>query len=129
MDKNFAAALDRKLKTLGVPILGVSIKDPDNVSTWRIDYAPEATAQQRTYGDSLIAAFDKDAVPVALVPLALDDLVRYLAGQAGQTVDQFTAAIRAVKPTEVVKRTRAAASRATKRRATVTTHEPIGRHK
>ena len=53
-----AARLDAALKAAGIPVLGVSIGDPANRATWRLDYAPNATAQQRTDGEALRLAFD-----------------------------------------------------------------------
>lgn len=40
------------------PIAGVSIGQIGDKSTWRVDYTPEATAQQRTDAAAIVAAFD-----------------------------------------------------------------------
>lgn len=53
-----AERLDRALRAAAIPILGVSIGDEQNRATWRIDYHPSATAQQRSDGEALRASFD-----------------------------------------------------------------------
>ena len=40
------------------PISGVSIGRLDDKSTWRIDFKPEATVQQRTDAQAVVGAFD-----------------------------------------------------------------------
>jgi len=40
------------------PILGVSIGSRDDKSTWRIDFKPEVTAQQKLNAQAVIDAFD-----------------------------------------------------------------------
>lgn len=45
------------------PIAGVSIGRWDDKATWRIDFAPEATAEQRGAAAVTLGAFDPDAVP------------------------------------------------------------------
>jgi hypothetical protein len=49
--------LDRALRLAGIPIVGVSGNEADR-SSWRIDYHPSATAQQRTDGETLRGTFD-----------------------------------------------------------------------
>ncbi|WFS07795.1 hypothetical protein [Methylobacterium sp. 391_Methyba4] len=39
------------------PILGVSLGDPDNRATWRIDFDPAATTSQRRAATALLATF------------------------------------------------------------------------
>lgn len=46
------------------PILGVSIGDPEDKDTWRIDYAVNATQNQITAAQAAVTAFDPDAPPV-----------------------------------------------------------------
>jgi hypothetical protein len=53
-----AARLTRALQQAGIPILGVSIGQETDRATWRIDYAPAATAQHRTDGETLRQTFD-----------------------------------------------------------------------
>jgi protein-disulfide isomerase-like protein with CxxC motif len=48
--------LTRRLAAAGVPVTGIS-RD-------RIDYADEATVEQRADGDAILAAWDWDATPV-----------------------------------------------------------------
>jgi hypothetical protein len=58
---NIAAMLTRALERLGIPIFGVSIGNPLDRATWRIDYKPEATAQQIASGDALKLSYDPQA--------------------------------------------------------------------
>ena len=44
------------------PILGVSIGDPADKSTWRIDFAPQATQAQRQAALDAVETFDPGAV-------------------------------------------------------------------
>lgn len=53
-----ATLLDSALKAVGIPIDGVSVKDQDDRRTWVIRYAPNATKQQITDGNTLLATFD-----------------------------------------------------------------------
>lgn len=53
-----AARLDRALRAVPVPILGVTIGVEADRATWVIHYAPEATLADRTTGDALRLAFD-----------------------------------------------------------------------
>jgi hypothetical protein len=48
-----AEGFDRALKRAGIPIVGVSIGDPLDRSTWMVTYAPEATFQHQAAGDEL----------------------------------------------------------------------------
>ncbi len=43
------------------PIDGVSIGDPQNKSTWRVDYSQGATPQQIAAAQAVVAAFDPSA--------------------------------------------------------------------
>jgi hypothetical protein len=43
------------------PIVGVSVGKLADKATWRIDFAPEATAEQRTAAQAALQAFDPDA--------------------------------------------------------------------
>lgn len=55
---NLAAMFARALTRAGIPIVGISIGTETDRSTWRIDYRPEATAQQRIDGDALRLSYD-----------------------------------------------------------------------
>jgi hypothetical protein len=46
------------------PISGLMIGDPSNKASWTIQFSPEATAEQRSAAQGVIAAFDLDAPPV-----------------------------------------------------------------
>lgn len=57
--------LERALRDAGIPIDGVSVGDPANRATWRAFYQANATAAQRTQGDTLLATIDpQDAATV-----------------------------------------------------------------
>lgn len=56
-----AASLTRVLQRGGIPILGVSIGRYADRQTWRIDFAPEATAAQRATAQTILEGFDPDA--------------------------------------------------------------------
>ena len=51
------AVLDNQINAV-CPINGVAIGDAISKSTWRIDFKPEATAQQRSDAQAVVAAFD-----------------------------------------------------------------------
>jgi hypothetical protein len=53
-----AAQLTFALQDAGIPIISVSIGTPGDRSTWRIEYAPTVTEQQRIDGDNLRVTFD-----------------------------------------------------------------------
>ena len=50
------------------PVVGLSIGDRNNRATWRIDFAPEATQQQKDAAAAVIASFDPNA------PQTIDEL-------------------------------------------------------
>jgi hypothetical protein len=49
------------------PVVGVSIGEETEKDTWQIDFAPEATEQQRAAAEAVIAELDPTA-PVAEAP-------------------------------------------------------------
>ena len=53
----FIVALDMRIKAV-CPIQGVSVGTRDDKSTWRIDFKPEATVQQRADAQAVVAAFN-----------------------------------------------------------------------
>lgn len=57
---NIAAKLDAAIKAV-CPIHGVSIGRADDKQTWRIDYADDATAEQREAAQSVLVSFNPDA--------------------------------------------------------------------
>ena len=57
MDSRTVVLLDQRLKAVA-PVGGISIGDSRDKSTWRIDFKPEATAQQRADAQAVVAAFD-----------------------------------------------------------------------
>jgi hypothetical protein len=54
IEAGFQAALDRA----GIPVTGVSFGLLADRTTWRIDYQPQATAQQRSDGEALKLSYD-----------------------------------------------------------------------
>lgn len=60
-----AAALDHALKAAGLPIVGVSVGNPDDRSTWTIHYAENATDEQRATAAAVLRTFN---LAVAVVP-------------------------------------------------------------
>lgn len=57
---DLAARLDYLVRSLGIPIDGVSIGSVTDRATWKCQYRPEATTAQRTQGDALCATADLD---------------------------------------------------------------------
>lgn len=57
---NIAAKLDAAVRAV-CPIYGVSIGRLDDKATWRIDFADEATAEQRAAAQNVLEAFDPEA--------------------------------------------------------------------
>lgn len=57
---SIASKLDAAIKAV-CPIHGVSIGRADDKQTWRIDFADEATAEQREAAHGVLAAFDPNA--------------------------------------------------------------------
>lgn len=77
--------LDNKIKK-DCPIDGVSIGRKSDKSTWRIDFKPEATVQQRLDAQAIVDSFDvvveqkklddKEAARVAALVENIDDKIR-----------------------------------------------------
>lgn len=59
-----AASLDTAVRAVA-PIVGVSIVRLQDKSTWRIDFDPAATPQQRTQAANVVASFDVAAAEAA----------------------------------------------------------------
>ena len=51
-------ALHTQLTAAGIPIHGISIGRKDDKATWRVDFAPEATDEQKAQAAQIVAAFD-----------------------------------------------------------------------
>jgi NCAIR mutase (PurE)-related protein len=79
--------LHQRLLDAGIPIVGVS----GNGQPYRVDYADSATAQQRTQGDAMAAAFNPAAEQAALD--AERDTRRGLAGAIQAELDYLEATI------------------------------------
>ena len=56
--RNTASLLDTALKAAGVPILGVSIGDPADRSTWRVELLETATKEHEATAAALILSVD-----------------------------------------------------------------------
>lgn len=50
--------LHAQLTAAGIPVSGISIGRKDDKATWRIDFAPEATDEQKAQAAQIVAAFD-----------------------------------------------------------------------
>ena len=50
--------IDAALRAASIPIHGISIGRKDDRSTWRIDFAPDATDGQRALAAQIVAEFD-----------------------------------------------------------------------
>lgn len=61
-----AYGLDKALRRAGIPILGVSIGVEADRATWAVHYTDSATAQQKTDGAAIVAAYQL-AADTALV--------------------------------------------------------------
>jgi len=51
-------ALHTQLTSAGIPVHGISIGRKDDKATWRVDFAPEATDEQKAQAAQIVAAFD-----------------------------------------------------------------------
>ena len=51
-------ALHTQLTAAGIPVHGISIGRKDDKATWRVDFAPEATDEQKAQAAQIVAAFD-----------------------------------------------------------------------
>lgn len=92
-----AASLTRALTRLGIPVYGVSIGDLGDRATWRVQYRPAATAQQRIDGDALALTYDpltdtvyRDEVLDAEVKRAVDD-ERLISAVVWTVIDTYSA--------------------------------------
>ncbi len=65
-----AAALDQAVKAV-CPVLGVSIGDADDRSTWRVDFADEATDEQRALAAAALAEFVPPGPSYQITPAKL----------------------------------------------------------
>jgi hypothetical protein len=74
-----AERLDRALRAAGIPIVGVSVGNDADRTTWRIDFQAAATAQHRTDGEALRLSFD----PIAQASIDAETADR-AAATAGQ---------------------------------------------
>lgn len=75
------------------PIVGVCIVQPDDKTTWRIDFAPEATDAQKSAAEGVVRTFDLNTsdVPTSVTPRQAR-LALYGAG----LLDQVEANVKAI---------------------------------
>lgn len=74
--RNIAGALTLALQKVA-PISGVSIRDPKDKSTWRIDFKDNVTAEQHAAAMQVLAAFDANAEDEVLLNIGdVLDLLR-----------------------------------------------------
>lgn len=83
--------LRNRLTAAGIPIVGIS----GNAPPFRVDFAPEATQQQRDAAAAIVAAFDPAAELAALeAAVAAERLdLQGLAADIGNELDWITTAI------------------------------------
>ena len=62
---NITPIVDRALKAAGIPIDGVSLGDPENRTTWTVQFQAAATAQQRTQAQTILNTVAVDAAAQA----------------------------------------------------------------
>lgn len=94
-----ASELDKSIAEV-CPIVGVSIGNKDDKSTWRIDFKPEATQPERDAAQAVVDAFVWDETPldqadVDKINKQLKALALVVAQWNGKTVPQLKAAFRA----------------------------------
>jgi hypothetical protein len=85
------------------PIHGVSIGARDDKRTWRIDFAPEATAEQKAAAQVALDAFDAAAVPIEDVKAEAQRRIIALTGKSNLQdcmIKQFNALMRAGQLTD-----------------------------
>jgi len=80
------------------PILGISIVDPKDKATWRIDFAPSATDPQRQAAQAALQAFDPSA---PAVPQEVTALQARRALRAAGLYDTVKAAVDAAPDPDV----------------------------
>lgn len=59
-----ASMISAALMRSGVPFISVRVKDETDRSTWEIEFAPEATAEQRAAAAAFVASFDPNSQSV-----------------------------------------------------------------
>ena len=110
-----ALAFQRALEAANVPVVGVSIGDPDDRDTWRINYAKQVTDQQRADGEAVRKSFDpssKDAKDAeraamaariddnlatqAMLALGAEERQKLQAGEKPLSLDECKARVRAI---------------------------------
>jgi hypothetical protein len=104
MSDYLAGYVDGALREAGIRIVGVSIPQAADRTSWRIAFAPEATALEREQAASVIAALDlsDEAVGAALLDARMkgDRLLRaaviWMAQEVGKTREQAATEIAAI---------------------------------
>lgn len=70
-----AQLLSLKLEAAGIPIFGVSIPDAANKATWRIDFRPEATAQQMADAQTIVANLNTNTTAMQYIRAHYDNRI------------------------------------------------------
>lgn len=63
--KHAIRKLDHAVRAVCPAVIGVSVNDWADRASWRVDYAPEATDQDRAAVSAIVASFDPHAPTVA----------------------------------------------------------------
>jgi len=58
---SIAEVLDKLIKDSNIPIYGISIGNEDDKNTWRIDFTPATTPEQKNQAQIIVSNFDKAA--------------------------------------------------------------------
>lgn len=98
-----AALLDRALRNASIPIVGVSVPNPADRSTWRVEFDRSATDDQRRQAAGIIVnlAIDDDARKLASIADRLGDpmirtFILWVAQLHNLTADEATAQVLAI---------------------------------
>jgi|SRR6266446_3782054 len=109
-----ATLLDAALKAAGIPIIGVSIGDPNTRGTWRVQYEAGATDAQRAAGAVLLTTLTIDAKTQAVqdqrdaqaqvdaIPLYLRAIVLTVFDQINVIRNSLPVPLPAIKPAEAI---------------------------
>ena len=79
-ERPLSTRVDEALKAAGVPIHGIWPDDPNDKRTWRVDFAPEATAADRATAAQVIDDFDPDDLSKEPRLIAARDILRRMTG-------------------------------------------------
>lgn len=75
------------------PIMGVSIGDPADKATWRVDFDPAATIEQRNAAKALLVGYDITSLPIPAISKAQCLLWLLTINKTEADIDALIAAI------------------------------------